>query len=55
MGKASLGAVHDSARVGHARFGIGGLLSRYDVPSALDGIYGSNPTSYMVFLRAKLE
>lgn len=55
VGKLSLGAVHNFARLGHASFGIGGLVSRYAVPAALGGIYGSNPTSYMVFLRARLE
>lgn len=55
VGKLSLGAIRDFARVGHARLGIGGLVSRYALPSALDGVYGPNPTSYMVFFRARLE
>ena len=55
VGKLSLGAIHDFARVGHAKVGVGALVSRYAVPSALNGIYGSNPTSYMVFVRARLE
>lgn len=53
--KLSLGLVHDFARIGHARVGIGLLVSRYRASNALNGIYGSNPSSYMVFLRAKLE
>lgn len=55
VGKLSLGAIHDFARVGHAKVGAGALVSRYAVPAALNGIYGANPTSYMVFVRARLE
>lgn len=55
VGKLSLGAIDDFGRVGRARIGIGGLVSRFAVPSALKGVYGSNPTAYMVFLRVRLE
>lgn len=55
IGKLSIGAVHDFARVGHAKAGVGALVSRYAVPSAMDNMYGSNPTSHMVFLYSRLE
>lgn len=55
VGKLSIGAIHDFAHVGHAKVGVGALVSRYALPSALDQVYGSNPTSYIVFLRARLE
>lgn len=33
---------------------IGGLASRYALPSALDTTYGSDPTSFMLFARIKI-
>lgn len=55
VGKLSLGGIYDFASFKNSKMGIGALISRYDAPSDLKGIYGSNPTSYMVFLRARLE
>lgn len=55
VGKLSIGVIHDFAHVGRAKVGIGALVSRYAVPSALEGLYGSRPTSYMLFFRARLE
>jgi hypothetical protein len=54
VGKLSLGAVHDFAQLGDVKFGAGALASRYWKPNALDPVYGSNPGSWMVFVRAKL-
>jgi hypothetical protein len=51
--KISLGYIRDFHPAEHLKLGIGGLVSRYDYPSALDRAYG-DPTSYMVFLRLKL-
>jgi hypothetical protein len=53
--KLSLGYVYDFASVAHARLGIGGVVSAYAVPAALEPVYGSNPRSFMLFMRAKLE
>jgi hypothetical protein len=53
--KLSIGAVHDVAQIGHARFGLGAVLSKYAKPSSLDNAYGNNPTSFMLFLRAQLK
>ena len=33
---------------------LGGLVSKYALPSALDSTYGANPTSFMLFARFKL-
>ena len=52
--KISLGYIRDFHPADHLKLGIGGLVSRYDYPSALNRAYG-DPTSYMVFLRLKLE
>jgi hypothetical protein len=53
VGKLSLGYVYDFPRDGHFRIGVGGLVSRYSLPSALDSVYG-NPTSFMLFARVKI-
>lgn len=55
IGKLSAGYIYDLPATGHYRIGIGGLLSKYSVPSALAQTYGSNPTSGMLFLRAKIQ
>ncbi|HEX4508173.1 MAG TPA: hypothetical protein VH722_20775 [Alphaproteobacteria bacterium] len=52
--KISLGYIRDFHPAENLKFGIGGLVSRYDYPSALDRAYG-DPISYMIFLRLKLE
>jgi hypothetical protein len=52
--KISLGYIRDFHLDEHLKLGIGGLVSRYDYPSALDRAYG-DPTSYMIFLRLKLS
>lgn len=52
--KLSLGFVHDFAQIGHVKFGAGALASKYWKPAVLDPFYGSSPSSYMVFFRAKL-
>ncbi len=51
--KVSLGYIRDFHLDEHLKLGIGGLVSRYDYPSALDRAYG-DPTSYMIFVRLKL-
>jgi hypothetical protein len=51
--KLSLGYIRDFHLEEHLKLGIGGLVSRYDYPAALDRAYG-DPTSYMIFVRLKL-
>jgi hypothetical protein len=36
------------------KLGVGGLGSRYIVPKRLDTVYGSDPTSFMAFVRLKI-
>jgi hypothetical protein len=53
VGKLTLGYVYDLPRDGHFKLGVGGLVSRYRLPAELSSVYG-NPTSFMLFLRAKI-
>jgi hypothetical protein len=53
VAKLSLGAIHDWSVAPHTRFGLGGLVSVYDLPAALVADYG-RPTSAMVFIRLKV-
>ncbi len=55
VGKLSLGGVYDFASFKHTKVGVGALVSRYAVPDGVRGVYGSDPTSFMVFVRAKFE
>lgn len=52
--KLSVGFVQDLFSAGKVKFGAGALVSKHWAPSTLDAIYGSSPSSYMVFFRAKL-
>lgn len=52
--KLSLGYIHDFARTGPVKWGIGGLASAYRMPSAIEPAYGRHPASYMIFLQARL-
>jgi hypothetical protein len=53
VGKLSLGYIYDLPRESRVRLGVGGLVSRYRLPDELSPTYG-NPTSFMLFARAKL-
>jgi hypothetical protein len=53
VGKLSLGYIHDFARTGLVKWGVGGLASAFRLPSDLEPYYGSNPRAYMVFLQAR--
>jgi hypothetical protein len=48
-----VGYLYDFPRDSHFKFGIGGLVSKYSLPSALASSYG-NPTSFMLFARVKI-
>jgi len=52
--KLSLGYIHDFAKTGPVRWGIGGLIGVLQVPAALKPSYGSSPRSEMIFLQARL-
>jgi hypothetical protein len=54
VGKVSVGGIYDFLRTDHAKFGLGGLVSRYAIPHDLVSQYGKDPTSFMVFGRLKL-
>ncbi|WP_319798553.1 hypothetical protein [Nitrobacter sp.] len=54
VGKVSAGGVYDFIRTDHAKFGIGGLVSRYLLPDDLKPVYGRDLTGFMVFGRIKL-
>jgi len=53
VSKVSGGAIYDFYRTDHAKIGIGGLVSAYDIPAPLRQFYG-DPTSGMVFMRLKV-
>ena len=55
IGKISAGYIYDLPTSGHYKTGIGGLVSRYSIPSDLTSTYGNNPTSFMLFLRMKIQ
>lgn len=51
----SLGYVYDIPVVDHLALGLGALGTVNVVPSAIEPSYDSNPTSYMLFTRLKIE
>jgi hypothetical protein len=53
ISKVSLGGIYDFTVADHLKFGIGGLVSLYDIPGELKPFYG-DPVSYMVFVRMKV-
>jgi hypothetical protein len=55
VNKVSIGGIYDMPLAEHLKLGIGGLVSKYALPSELKRLYGNDPTSYMVFLRLKLS
>ena len=52
--KLSVGYIHDFVRSGALNLGLGGLVSTYRYPAVLNSAYGYRPTSFMVFVRARL-
>jgi hypothetical protein len=55
MNKLSIGYFHEVRGGGPVNFDVGGLISRYRVPSAMTASYGNEPTTYLVFVRMKLR
>lgn len=54
INKVSLGYIYDFAQFADLALGVGGLLSEYAFPPALNPAYGYRPTSFMLFVRARL-
>ena len=54
VNKVSVGGIYDFYRTDHVKVGIGGLISKYLLPDELKPLYGSDPTSGMVFMRMKV-
>lgn len=54
VSKVSVGAVYEIPVNDHVAVGVGGLVSAYAIPDALDASYG-DPTSSMAFLRLRLH
>ncbi|MDD5586448.1 MAG: hypothetical protein PHY92_05775 [Alphaproteobacteria bacterium] len=54
VNKATAGYIRDFRIAEHVKFGVGGLASGYLYPDKIDRVYGSNPVSYMLFVRLKL-
>jgi len=52
--KLSVGYIYDLLRWGALDLGLGGLISSYSFPSTLNETYSFRPTSFMVFVRARL-
>jgi hypothetical protein len=52
--KLSVGYVYDFAQLAGIRLGVGALVSTYEFPASLNATYASRPTSFMVFVRARL-
>jgi hypothetical protein len=55
VAKASIGYIRDFEQNGYYAIGIGGLVSKFALPSALAAYYGENPTAGMVFVRLKIK
>lgn len=52
--KLSIGAVHDFETNSNYKLGVGVTGSLFSYPNELDNDYGSNPKSFLFFVRAKL-
>jgi hypothetical protein len=55
MGKLTVGYFHHLAAWNSIGIDVGGFASRRLVPSAMASLYSNNPTTYMMFVRFKLD
>jgi hypothetical protein len=55
LNKLTFGYVYELRPSRHHGTDVGMLMSRHYVPSAMESTYGSNPVSYMMFVRLKLK
>ena len=54
VNKITFGGIYDFPVRDQVKFGVGALVSKYVLPSDLRPLYGSDPTSYMLFARLKV-
>jgi hypothetical protein len=54
VNKLSLGYIYDFPETHQLQFGLGALGSIHFIPGELEDVYGSNPTSFMIFARVRL-
>ncbi len=55
VGKLSLGYAYSFPAGRHFLIDLGGLVSVYDLPTAIKPAYGSDPRSFMIFTRVRLN
>jgi hypothetical protein len=55
MEKLTIGYFHEFKPTGPVKADVGGMVSRHFVPAAMAPIYGDQPTTYMMFVRLKLQ
>lgn len=55
MNKVTVGYVYDVQPSGPVKYDVGALMSRHFVPSGMTPAYGEDPTSYMMFVRLRLD
>jgi hypothetical protein len=55
VGKLTGGYIYDFPTEGHFKVGLGGLVSKYNVPEELHPVYSASPTSFMVFARVRIK
>jgi hypothetical protein len=53
IGAYTFGGVRDLVHSEHWQVGLGGDVTFYSKPAALDPIYGNNPVSFHVFVRIR--
>ena len=54
VNKLSVGYIYDFPEIHGVQLGLGALGSIHFIPGDLEQVYGDNPTSFMLFARAKL-
>jgi len=55
VGKLSMGYAYSFPAARHFLINLGGLVSVYDLPTAIKPAYGSDPRSFMIFTRVRLD
>ena len=53
--KFTVGGIYDVPVAPRAKLGVGALVSKYGLPVELKPFYGSDPTSFMLFARLKVQ
>jgi hypothetical protein len=55
VNKLTLGGIYDIPVHNQMKFGLGGLVSMYGLPSEIRPFYGHDPISFMLFARIKAQ